>query len=117
MSCLSLDIQHLQAQQVANHRGQLQLHDTLQGFSQHLGSQAPETFPWPSPDDFRSAIAWLGDSLVYPEEATVPDIPAAQPNILVAHSKSGESESGSDRSSSGVQSEDEDMAQLADDVV
>ena len=54
-------MQHLVDQQAANHRGQVQLNDNFYWYILHQQRQDPNPYPWPTLEQFRATIAWLGD--------------------------------------------------------
>ena len=47
--------------QTANHRGLVQLNESFYRYTLHQQSQDPSPFPWPTPEQIRATIAWLGD--------------------------------------------------------
>ena len=54
-------MQHVADQQVANHRGQVQLHESFYRYTLHQQSQDPNPVPWPTPEQFGATIAWPRD--------------------------------------------------------
>jgi len=45
----------------ANHRGQVQLNDTLYRYNMHQQSQDPSPFPRPTPEQFGAIVVWPRD--------------------------------------------------------
>ena len=54
-------MQHVTSQQVASHRGQVQLNKPFYQYNMHRQSQDPSPFPWPTPEQFGATVAWPGD--------------------------------------------------------
>ena len=54
-------MQHLADQQASNHRGQVQLNDSFYKYTLHQQHQDPSPYPWPTPEQFRTTIAWPRD--------------------------------------------------------
>ncbi|KAH1226044.1 hypothetical protein GmHk_11G032804 [Glycine max] len=68
-------LQHLVRHQMANHRGQVQIHECLYQLNLSQQSQGFTPFACPTPDQFRAEVAWPGD---WPE-AQVGEAPAEAP--------------------------------------
>ncbi|KAH1188181.1 hypothetical protein GmHk_U059892 [Glycine max] len=69
-------LRHLVLQQAANHWAHVQTHDCLYQMSLSLQSRGFNSFPCPTPDQFRAEVAWPGD---WPE-ARAGEAPAEAPN-------------------------------------
>ena len=54
-------LQHVVFQQMANHRGQVQLHKCLYQFSLNQQGQGSTPFVCPTPKQFGAKVAWLRD--------------------------------------------------------
>jgi len=50
MQRMELYMQHWAYQQVANHRGQVQLNETFYQYTLHQQRQDPSPYPWPTPE-------------------------------------------------------------------
>ena len=50
-------MQHMASQQATNHRGQVQLNETLYRYTMHQQSQDPSPFPWPTLEQFGATVA------------------------------------------------------------
>jgi len=68
-------LQHLVRQQAANHQGQVQIHECLYQLSPSQQGQGFAPFACPTPDQFRTEVAWPGD---WPE-AQAEEAPAGAP--------------------------------------
>jgi len=58
---MELYLQHLVRQQVANHRGQVQIHECLYWFGLSQQGQGSTPFAFPTPEQFGAEVAWPGD--------------------------------------------------------
>ena len=70
-------MRHLADQQIANHRGQMQLNDNFYYYTPHQHCQDPNPYPWHTPEQFRATIAWPGDRSIFQEEAGPADVQEA----------------------------------------
>ena len=68
-------LQHLVHQQVANHRGQVQIHECLYRFSLSQQGQGSAPFALSTPEQFGAKVAWPRD---WPE-AQAGEEPAGSP--------------------------------------
>lgn len=64
---LDLQQQHIMAQLASHHRGQVQLNHHFHHYTQHLHSQVPDPYAWPSPEQFAALVSWPGDRPIFPE--------------------------------------------------
>jgi len=61
MQRMELYMRHLDDQQQANHRGQMQLNESFYQYTMHQQRQYPSPYPWPTPEQFGATVAWPGD--------------------------------------------------------
>ena len=73
---MELYLQHLVRQQVANHRGQVQIHECFYRFNISQQGQGFAPFACPTPEQFGAEVAWPGD---WPE-ARAREEPAGAPS-------------------------------------
>jgi hypothetical protein len=64
---LELQNSHIIAQQAANHRGQVHLHQSYSDLTQQLSTHAPAPYHWPTLEQFHAHVAWPGDSPIFTE--------------------------------------------------
>ena len=64
-------------QQVANHRGRMQLNDCFYQYTLHQHRQDPNPYPWPTLEKFRATVAWPGDRSNFQDEAGPTDAQGA----------------------------------------
>ena len=61
-------MRHLADQQIANHRGQMQLNDNFYYYTPHQHCQDPNPYPWHTPEQFRASTPfWVDQRLVFPQ--------------------------------------------------
>ena len=70
-------MQHLADQQVAKHRGHMQLNDNFYQYTLHQHCQDSSPYPWPTPEQFRATVTWPGDKPNFQEEACPTDAQGA----------------------------------------
>jgi len=69
-------LQHLVRQQAANHRGQVQIHESLYRFNLSQQGQGFIPFVCLTPEQFEAKVAWPGDWL----DAQTEEEPAGSPD-------------------------------------